>query len=307
MSLMSVISGATGLLDREPRGYSMMQAALPTLETESVQSNLFNSSQVSYTGPSPTNRKLFGSSRTTSQTSSTTESSPSIQASKDVKRAQKFPSFFSKSERFQKLVSWTFEAIDVDKSGSVDKTELYSGLILIHLKLAAYVGPAACRPASRAYVEEIFDILDHDNSGFLDENEFGVVITMLCSQILTRVLLQLGMTLLIVPSVALYIIEFCTDLTKLMKIIMNEIEQVELASQSLFWLFTSLLNFIVPAGIQNAWHKVGEAVPDEAYNSLPLTIVSCVLGMLLVPWMLYQIDEFYNKIATRKKKRRKLL
>jgi hypothetical protein len=35
--------------------------------------------------------------------------------------------------------------VDADKSGDITLDEMYAGLLLIHLKLAVYVGAPACR------------------------------------------------------------------------------------------------------------------------------------------------------------------
>jgi hypothetical protein len=32
----------------------------------------------------------------------------------------------------------------MEKNGQVDKNELYMGLLMVHLKLAKFAGPAAC-------------------------------------------------------------------------------------------------------------------------------------------------------------------
>ena len=52
---------------------------------------------------------------------------------------------------FKDMISSSFEMVDQDGSGSIDEKELYSGLLLIHLKMGVYAGPAACKvrqPAS---------------------------------------------------------------------------------------------------------------------------------------------------------------
>ena len=46
---------------------------------------------------------------------------------------------------FHNLYQSAFEVVDADGSGDVDEKELYSGLLLIHLKLGTYAGPAACK------------------------------------------------------------------------------------------------------------------------------------------------------------------
>lgn len=68
---------------------------------------------------------------------------------KEIKRSKpSIPSkntFLSRSKWFQKLSDNAFDLVDQDGSGCVDEKELYSGLLLIHLKLGSYAGPAACK------------------------------------------------------------------------------------------------------------------------------------------------------------------
>jgi hypothetical protein len=54
-------------------------------------------------------------------------------------------SWFSQLEWFKRISHWAFDVVDSDQSGQVDEQELYSGLLLIHLKLGTYAGPAACK------------------------------------------------------------------------------------------------------------------------------------------------------------------
>ena len=65
---------------------------------------------------------------------------------------------------------------------------------MIHLKLATYAGPAACRPATREYCEKIFDEMDVDKSGELDRSEFEEVMQIVCAQVFTRVSNKLFVT-----------------------------------------------------------------------------------------------------------------
>jgi len=57
-------------------------------------------------------------------------------------------SWLTRTKYFQKAIDSSFEMIDVDKSGDVSLEELYAGLLLIHLNMAVYVGPPACRVCS---------------------------------------------------------------------------------------------------------------------------------------------------------------
>jgi len=210
---------------------------------------------------------------------------------------EKNKTFLSSSRHFQKLVQYTFQTIDTDQSGSIDKKELYSGLLMIHLKLATYAGPAACKPVTKECVEEVFDLLDWDNSGTLDRNEFEVAMTMLTSQILMRVALQLGMTLMLVPILAqyaLHVFGICVRIGKHM-------DRAGHVSQTANHFCSNAVEFLIPGGLKIVFLKAGEKInmliPDSTYQALPQTIISCILGMLLVPWLLYKIDEHFNFLA----------
>ena len=41
-------------------------------------------------------------------------------------------------------MKWAFKVCDQNGSGRINKTELYTGMLLVYLNLAKYVGPAAC-------------------------------------------------------------------------------------------------------------------------------------------------------------------
>jgi hypothetical protein len=63
-------------------------------------------------------------------------------------------SWITKTKFFRNMIDAVFTDIDGDGSGDIDEKELYSGLLLIHLKLGAYAGPAACKV--RKYGEQPF-------------------------------------------------------------------------------------------------------------------------------------------------------
>ena len=54
-------------------------------------------------------------------------------------------SWLTSTKFFERRVDSAFATVDVDKSGDVTCEELYAGLLLIHLKMAIYVGAPACR------------------------------------------------------------------------------------------------------------------------------------------------------------------
>jgi hypothetical protein len=52
--------------------------------------------------------------------------------------------FLTRSRRFHRLVDWAFSVCDSRRKGAIGESELYAGLLLVHLNLAKWAGPAAC-------------------------------------------------------------------------------------------------------------------------------------------------------------------
>ena len=165
---------------------------------------------------------LFASSTTTTAKSSKKQPTPMSNTPKKLSRGRSSISYSAKkllsqnkswltsTKYFNKAIDTSFDMIDVDKSGDVTLEELYAGLLLIHLKMAVYVGAPACRPASKQYVSEIFQLLDKDDSGTLTKEEFATVMKILYSQVFTRIVIQWTLTLmsklLLIPSIAFFML-----------------------------------------------------------------------------------------------------
>ena len=94
-----------------------------------------------------TSRQLFDSSSNTKKNSKQNQqqSSSKLRSSAISKLVKKKASYLTNTEYFRNTVNSAFDKIDVDKSGDVTLEELYAGLLLIHLKMAIYVGAPACR------------------------------------------------------------------------------------------------------------------------------------------------------------------
>ena len=105
----------------------------------------------------------------------------------------------TRSKYFRSVAKRVFCDLDVDGSGTLDVDELYSGVLLVHLQLAKFAGSAACKPPSRARVQELFFDFDEDLSESLDVEEFISMCTLLMGQVLGRVIFQWVFTLLISP------------------------------------------------------------------------------------------------------------
>lgn len=95
-----------------------------------------------------TSRQLFDSSSNNNKNSKHNQqqqSSSKLRSSAISKLVKKKASYLTNTEYFRNTVNSAFDKIDVDKSGDVTLEELYAGLLLIHLKMAIYVGAPACR------------------------------------------------------------------------------------------------------------------------------------------------------------------
>jgi hypothetical protein len=199
----------------------------------------------------------------------------------------------------------SFELVDVDGSGTVDVTELYSGLLLIHLKLGMYAGPAACRPLDRVRVAAVFARFDSNDSGHLDRDEFRQVMLVLFSNVVLRVLVQWSMTILIVPLVAQVLLDGIYAAVALCyRIVVNLDEYSSLAnsielSVEAAWAWILLQTPPSVLDVMDRGGDLWEKVPDSVWNSIPLTLLSTLLGVLVVPNLIFRVDEFFQYLAAR--------
>ncbi len=98
------------------------------------------------------NRQLFDSSNTKNNSKQNQQQpSSKLRSSAISKLVKKKASYLTNTEYFRNTVNSAFDKIDVDKSGDVTLEELYAGLLLIHLKMAIYVGAPACRVSTYIY------------------------------------------------------------------------------------------------------------------------------------------------------------
>lgn len=111
-------------------------------------------------------------------------------------------SFLTRTAVFQRVAKSAFRECDTDSTGAINKTELYAGILLVHVKLAKYAGAAACYPPTRQVIDALFDASDADKSGSIEEEEFKRILMICCAQILSRIVVYYSIIIMLVPYVA---------------------------------------------------------------------------------------------------------
>lgn len=212
--------------------------------------------------------------------------------------------FLTRTKFFQSMLENAFHMVDADGSGEVDEQELYSGLLLIHLKLGTSLGPAACKPISREQCKTMFEKVDVDHSGTLDRSEFDAVMMVLFGNALLRVAFQYSCTIILVPLLAQQILTAVQmSISTIYHYVSTLIEDNTQVDEfgSLVWdkivatTPTALDNFMESA------YNLLQKVPPSVWNALPLTLTSTLLSMMLIPWSLMRIDDYFQSLAEKKK------
>jgi len=95
-----------------------------------------------------------------------------------------------------------FKTTDTDKSGLIDKDELYVGVLELYLQLHLY--GLNIRTPPRSTVEKLMRTVDTDKSGELNLEEYKQVIEALVGQTVGRICTQVALTVLS-PVIASYV------------------------------------------------------------------------------------------------------
>jgi Ca2+-binding EF-hand superfamily protein len=218
-------------------------------------------------------------------------------------------SWFCRTKYFRQMCDTAFAGIDLDGSGEVDEKELYSGLLLIHLKMGCYAGPAACKPLSRDRVQKVFAQYDTDGSGCLDREEFRSVMTVLFGNVFFRVLVQWSMTLMIVPVIAQAIVDGAQQLWQQFWHVITSLDEqypfvdrVEETMEKGMMMALHQFAFLNPytdpmTPYVSKMQEYVAMVPESVWEAIPLAVISTVLGMMVVPWCIFKVDDFFQKFA----------
>ena len=90
--------------------------------------------------------------------------------------------------------------MDLDNTSTVDATELYAAVLLLYVKLAAFV--RGLKPPSAAQVKHIMSECDTNGTGELDRDEFTALAMILLESLAGRVMLQAVFAFVLAPVAA---------------------------------------------------------------------------------------------------------
>ena len=93
---------------------------------------------------------------------------------------------------FEKLCRQVFKEADIDRSGTIDSTEVEIMILKIYGKINIFTG-GRCVPPSRTEIEQMLNLCDLHGGGSLDADEFVVLATLLSEAISARVFLHVLM------------------------------------------------------------------------------------------------------------------
>lgn len=127
-------------------------------------------------------------------------------AAKQMKAfADETSNWVTQSQYFKDACKSAFDAVDVDKSGSVDIKEMYSATLLIYLKMSSIA--RGLTPPTFKDVRALMNKVDKDASGQLNVQEFEHVSTIMFKNVSGRVATQTVFAFFLVPVVASYIVK----------------------------------------------------------------------------------------------------
>ena len=166
------------------------------------------------------------------------------------------------------------------------------------------------KPLDREKCHAVFLKMDQDGSGSLDREEFEAVMMVLFGNVMLRVAFQYACTLLIVPLIAKSILDgFIWGIYYLYGVISTLDEHSQLADtveMSLERIWSEAIAFWsdkVPVQLLTAGDVISgylSAIPESVWNTIPLTLISTILSMMLIPWTLMKVDDFFQGLAENK-------
>ena len=116
-----------------------------------------------------------------------------------------------------------------------------------------------------------------------------------------------SMTLIIVPLVAQYILNFLYFIHTTFWNIVTDLDEYSPVMDTVEQTIESLRDYIgskLPRIVVGTYSMISfllNKVPTSVWNTVPLTLISCVLGCLAVPYIIFKVDDYFQELAEKKK------
>eukprot|EP00980_Cylindrotheca_fusiformis_P020491 scaffold7542_cov113-Cylindrotheca_fusiformis.AAC.7 len=114
-------------------------------------------------------------------------------------KARRLSNVITDSQYFSKLVDWAYHVCDPEGTNKIGKSDLYAGLLLVHVKMAKVAGSAATFPPERTTVNQLFDACDISSTGTINREEFDIFLTVSSAQIFGRILINWLTYIFVIP------------------------------------------------------------------------------------------------------------
>lgn len=164
-----------------------------------------------------------------------------------------YENIITRSSYFNRLCEEVFKTVDFDKNHIVDSKEAYVAVLLLYIKLALFI--RGLTPPQQVVVDHLMATVGADEHKGLDMDQFKAFCTILCADLVGRILIQSLFAFLIIPILATNTINYgCSKYTDICAYIDRH---------------------------------------DYLPSGVPVTIVSTILVMTVVPWILEKVDNFF--------------
>jgi hypothetical protein len=153
------------------------------------------------------------------------------------------------------------------------------------------------QPAIKKYVSEIFHIVDTDNSGTLDRQEFATVMQILYSQVFTRIVIQWTLTLILVPVTTKHIIKYTTLFLFALREFWKDIDDDLDPLQRLLWKLWESWLYYSPEALDQVGAICWLIFCKIPWKSMPPVMLTVAQTSVALPWALNHVEDFFRRAA----------
>lgn len=144
--------------------------------------------------------------------------------------------------------------------GHIGPTELYAGLLWVHVQLARYLGVAALYPPDRSVVYDLFLISDVDDSGGIDREEFNLIAKTTCAQIMGRLGVVYLARFIVFPILSQWLIMYFLPFSSLLPRVVHTVLEQAVSSFLFLILIPVWFGIIDEQSCVSAERKASKAI-----------------------------------------------